>query len=660
MLSFALAEEFVASYAGKPVNWGFPAGGGNSLGELVFLRTYSRKKADGSKERWHETVERVVNGTYSIMKDYCYENGINWDEEKAQRSAKEMYDRIFQFKFTPPGRGLQMMGTPAVHERRNAGFLQNCGWCDTSDLPKSMRFLMEASAHGVGVGFNTNGGNLLVVKPNRTDETHIVDDSREGWAESVFKILKAFTDPLATLPRFDYSQIRPKGAPISSFASEAPGPEPLIDLNERLDAYLSARIGQKLGPTGVVDIANLVGRAVVAGGSRRSAEIALSDPSEEYLDLKDYGKNPQRSAWGWASNNSIFAEVGMDYTELAKRAQVNGEPGLFYPWIARDYGRLIDEPNYKEGPDSSVYKRKLGINPCGEQILHDMELCTLVETFPNNHEDLEDYLRTLKFAYLYGKTVTLLPVPWAESRKVMERNRRIGTSMSGIVQLVHRIGVDKLKVWADEGYREIQRWDRVYSDWLRIPLSIKTTSVKPSGTTSLLCGATPGVHYPTHRSYIRRMIVEDGSPLARACEEAGYPVEPSKFTPNSVVIEFPVSGPDVPTESEVSMWDKAQLAATMSEWWADNSVSCTITFDPATEGPELGKLMEAFEGRWKSVSFLPMHPTGAYDQLPYEAMEESVIRERQNNTIKLSDLYTSGTDADLEAEKYCSTDHCVI
>ena len=189
--------------------------------------------------------------------------------------------------------------------------------------------------------------------------------------------------------------------------------------------------------TDIVDVQNLIGKCVVSGNVRRSAEIALGSPDdEEFLALKDWTVNPARmgiDGWGHLSNNSVIAESGSDLGFLAEQITVNGEPGIMWLDIAQKYGRLTDPPDGKE-------YRTRGINPCGEQPLEHMELCTLVETFPSNCIDMQDYLRTLKFAYLYGKTVTLLMTRWPETNEVMIRNRRIGTSMTGIAQFAETNG----------------------------------------------------------------------------------------------------------------------------------------------------------------------------------------------------------------------------
>lgn len=122
-LSFRLADEFVSTYKEKQVPWGYKDAAGNSVGEVTFLRTYSRLKEDGTKETWVDVCERVINGMYSLQKDHCKSNRLPWNDSRAQASAKEAFDRLFHLKWTPPGRGLWVMGTPLVNEQKT---LQLC------------------------------------------------------------------------------------------------------------------------------------------------------------------------------------------------------------------------------------------------------------------------------------------------------------------------------------------------------------------------------------------------------------------------------------------------------------------------------------------------------------------------------------------------------
>src|SRR5690606_30856864 len=133
-LSFKLTDKFVSQYTDREVHWGYTDAAGNSVGEITFLRTYSRIKEDVRKETCVDVCCRVIEGMFSIQKDYVKANRVPWNDAKAQRSAKDAFDRMFHFKWTPPGRGLWMMGTPLVNEQKNSAALQNCAFVSTGDM----------------------------------------------------------------------------------------------------------------------------------------------------------------------------------------------------------------------------------------------------------------------------------------------------------------------------------------------------------------------------------------------------------------------------------------------------------------------------------------------------------------------------------------------
>ena len=353
----------------------------------------------------------------------------------------------------------------------------------------------------------------------------------------------------------------------------------------------------------------------------------------------------------WASNNSVFARVGMDYRDVAEQISVNGEPGLMWLDNMRDYGRMID------GRQPGIDGRVMGANPCLEQSLESYELCCLVETFPSNHDTADEYMRTLKFAYLYAKTVTLLPTHHARTNAVMLRNRRIGLSQSGIVQAFSKFGRRTvLQDFCDAGYNEIRRWDNIYAEWLCIQPSIKVTSVKPSGTVSLVAGVTPGIHYPEAGSYWRRVRIAKDSVLARILREAGYHIEPMiGDEERTVVVKFAVSDERVKPVGDISIWEQVQNVVDYQRYWADNQVSCTIKFKNG-EGNQIHRVLECYEGQLKGVSFLPLSEHG-YAQAPYEACTAEEVA-AYNASVGITD-YSSYID-DAVGSKYCDGDKCEI
>ena len=336
-----------------------------------------------------------------------------------------------------------------VHQKNLAAALNNCAFVSTEDIDKDLtlpfEFLMDATMLGVGVGFDCKGAGKLTILvgikawrdaqgPDRNQEqVYVIEDSREGWVHSVGALLQSYFGSEGTLLptlRFDYSHIRKAGEVLKTYGGKSSGPGPLMELHKALSACLDKEVGQKLSSTVITDVFNLIGKCVIGIGNIRAAEIAFGEEGDEaFLDLKDYEKNPHRAAYGWTSNNSVFARIGMDYTKIAEHITKSGEPGLAWLENMRHYGRMGDPRNDKD------IKVKGG-NPCLEQSLESYELCCLVETFPDHHASLEEFKRTLKFAYLYAKTVTLGRTHWAQTNRVMLRNRRIGCSVSGVAQFL--------------------------------------------------------------------------------------------------------------------------------------------------------------------------------------------------------------------------------
>jgi ribonucleoside-triphosphate reductase (thioredoxin) len=670
MFSFKLAEEFVTPYKSLKAPFGYQDAAGNSVGEITFLRTYSRLKADGTKETWVDVCERVINGMYSLQKDHAKTNRLPWSDAKAAASAKEAFDRLWNLKWTPPGRGLWVMGTPLVNEKRNSAALQNCAFVSTGSMTKTdpakpFAFLMEASMLGVGVGFDDKGADkdFTIYKPQE-GEIYVIPDTREGWVESTATLINSYLRSDSKRPRFDYAEIRKAGEPIKTFGGTAAGPEPLIKLHNYIDGIFKERAGEKLTRIDIADIGNLIGVCVVSGNVRRSAELLIGRiDDEDFLNLKNAEKFPERNSydpskpgWAWMSNNSVSVNVGDNLDNIIDGIAHNGEPGVVWMDISKQYGRLIDPINNKDW-------RIAGYNPCAEQSLESFECCTLVETYLNRHEDMEDFKRTLKFAYLYAKTVTLIPTHWEETNAIMQRNRRIGTSVSGVANFADRKGLPTLRQWMDEGYKVIKTYDTTYSEWLGIRESIKMTTVKPSGTVSILAGESPGVHWTVGGEYFNRAIrFANSDPMLPLFKMANYRVEPASESPNTTsVVFFPIKSNARRSEKDVSIYEKMALAATAQRYWSDNSVSVTISFNPETEASAIGTALHMYDGQLKTVSFLPsgnaVYPQMPYTQITAEEYEADGVMKLF--PIDLSGVY-AGMAADAIGEAYCTTDACEV
>lgn len=647
---FKLADKFIEQYRGKQPQWG-------PLGYISFKRTYARPVPEdgGRTEEYWEAVRRVVEGCYTIQLNHCASLKLPWKRDKAQRSAQEMFRLMWGFKFLPPGRGLWMMGTDYVYERGSAA-LNNCAFVSTdeidTDFAEPFCFLMDMSMLGVGVAFDTKGaGKVTLRDPQRGEYTHVVEDSKEGWADLIRVILDSFVGRAKHPAHIDYGKIRPMGAVIRTFGGIAPGPGPLIECIENIKKILTPRAGHLISSTDITDLMNVIGKCVVSGGVRRTAELALGSPEDaEYLQLKDPKLHGDKlTAWRWASNNSIGAYEGMDYHAVGAQTAKNGEPGYFWQENARAYGRLKDPADYADA-------KVAGTNPCAEQSLESYEICNLVETFPSRHSSLEEYKRTLKFAYLYAKTVTLIPTHNERTNAIMLRNRRIGLSQSGIIESFEKLGRREHFRWCDEGYKYVRQLDKIYAGWLCVPESVKKTSVKPSGTVSLLPGVTPGIHYAHSQYYWRTIRIDKTSPLIEPIRRAGYRIEESVYGDNTWIVYFPVRTEHFHRAKEdVSVWEQVENVAQMQYYWADNQVSATITFK-AEEAGDIPYILELYETRLKSISFLPLKDH-TYAQAPYQAISKEVY-EQAMARLKPLDFQLINTD---EAQDlFCDGDRCEL
>lgn len=698
-ITFTLRKEFKEQLGSKVVNWGY-----GGLSEFTFYRTYSRKKQDGKLETWAECVTRVIEGMFSILKTHAITSHLPWNEKRAHKLAEEAAERLFTFKWTPPGRGLWMMGTDYVWDR-GAMALYNCTYASTenidAEMSKPFAYIMDTMMCGVGSGYDTLGaGKVLINKPEGDAELIVVEDTREGWVEAISCLIDSYFEEGSAPVEIDTSLVRPYGEDIKGFGGVASGPEPLIQGFNGIKEILDARDGELITSTDIVSIMGVIGKVVVAGNVRRSALIALGNTDDvDYVTLKNWDKNPvgmgmqapaemseesqedydaynsfdtpweeksaiakkyQDKKWSWklggylwASNNSLYARSGMDYTPYVDSIAQNGEPGFFWLDTARNYGRL------KDGIKTDDLLAK-GCNPCSEIQLESYEVCNLNENYPANHEDYWDFQRTLKFSYLYSKAVTLLPTHWSDTNAIIAKNRRIGSSISGIQEAFIKTGRKDFLTWLDDAYEYLAYLDKKYSDWLGIPQSIRRTAVKPSGTVSLLAGALPGIHHTESSSYYRTVRLAANSPIVDILRKANYRIEPSATDPvRTLVVYFPIIvDKNLPNKKDVSIWQQFKDVADLQKVWADNMVSVTVTFNKS-EVSQIPHCLSAFDTELKSVSLLPYAEHG-YVQAPYIAAPRDEVLKYDAHLLPLdfSGLTSEGENA--ESNKFCTNDSCTI
>lgn len=643
---FALNPIFKNAIRRKTPNFGF-----GLLGAVVYYRTYSRIQADGSQEQWADTVIRVVEGTFSILKNWYLSHHLPWDEDRRQKEAASMADAIFEMRFLPPGRGLWAMGTDYVYER-GAMALQNCGAVEVVNLSDDASWAMDALMCGVGIGFGLSQNNQTFVKPTEPAKTYVVPDDREGWVESLRVLIESYEKGLSRV-NFDYSKIRPSGQPIKGFGGTASGPDPLTKLHERVRGYLDTHVeGNSTRTRLIADVMNSIGACVVAGNVRRSAEIALGSPyDEEFINLKNYEKYPERMEIGWMSNNTVVLSSTEDFKklpEVAELIRLNGEPGIMNLLNVQKYGRYGEEM-----PDTGWL-----CNPCAEQPLESYEVCCLVEVFPTRCKTKEEFFEALELAQLYAHAVSLLPTHSPRTNAVIARNHRIGESLSGIADWFDNVGATEVISMLRSGYKLIRATNKRLAKEAGIPESIRVTTVKPSGTVSQLAGVSPGMHYPAFSRYIRRVRVGENTPIVPLLKEAGVPWEPDVYSDNTLVFEFPVNQGKTRSQNEISMWAKGAMVATLQRHWSDNMVSNTITFNPKTEGHQIEDFLAFYAPFIKTLSLLPHTEEGAYAQMPYEGI---TLKEYEERAAKIKNIdWTTFGGSDGQDSRFCANDNCEV
>lgn len=751
-----LNEDFLTQYRNKQPKWGF-----GGLGYIVYLRTYSRKKADGTLERWDETVQRITEGNFEIEAKRLREIGKFTPQAHADltEEMERFYHLVFNLVMTPPGRGLWMSGTEYAER---VGDAENNCW-GVSMRPQSYTsgeaprvsfapvFTFDQAMKGGGVGINVqrkyvnqvpkveNALDLTIVcdSDHNDYESELIElgvsdefnpkgtlhvaDSREGWATALGKVLDAHYEGVTELV-IDISDIRPRGAAIKGFGGEASGPAPLVTMLQRVNTILNRRVNDYVTPTEWGDVVQLIGTCVVAGNVRRTALILIGDQHDkEFVESKNYSlpQNLEASQWRWASNNSVDIGVKTDrdtLRNLAVNIYYNGEPGYVSTELARNYGRIVD--GFSEDIDGEVEV----FNPCGEITLPNASPCNLFEINLPRIQQLIDagvegeslYFEAAYLATRYAYRITFRHYEWEATRDVVSRHRRLGVGITGITDWVllkfgqkaiigfdaegNAVFNDEVGQALDELYGEVRATNVEQAEQLDANPSIKVTTVKPSGTVSLLMGSSPGMHYHWSAYMIRRIRMSATAPLVPVLMECGYKIEPAvkgfnedgshKYDYNTVVVEFPTKAPtaehaEFQSAGDVPLREQAALQALLATYWSDNAVSATLSFRKAQakqtffeDGSvlldkfgnpqltvdkreeddiidEITDLLDRYKGVIKSTSLLP-YATDTYPQMPYE----SITEERYHAMVaKLTAKPWELIDGDVKAEDEDTTDY---
>ena len=618
------------------------------VGYPTFKRTYSRPLKNGKTEEWEDTVERVIEACNKQLK--C---GFSTQE---QDGIREM---MLNLKGTVAGRFLWQLGTKTV-DRLGLPSLQNCAFTVVDSPVRPFTWAFEMLMLGSGVGFNIQREHVYQlpkvkrkVKVTRLDENDadfIVPDSREGWVELLDRVLRASFETGSSFT-FATHLIRGKGSAIKGFGGTASGPEDLVWGMLEINRILNERSGKRLRPIDCLDIMNIIGKIVVAGNVRRSAQIAIGDHDDlEYLRAKrwDLGGIPN---WRAMSNNSVACE---DITTLPDEFwegyKGNGEPyGLINLASSRIQGRT-GETQY---PDPDV----MGYNPCAEQSLANFETCCLAEIYLPNIESKDELKKVATLLYRINKHSLAIPCAVKETEDIVHANMRMGIGVTGYLQ-----ATDEQRSWLSDVYVHLRAYDKEYSSHHDFPESIKITTVKPSGTLSLLAGVTPGAHPGYSQYYIRRIRMAADSELASVARNNGYFVEyvrnfDGTEDHSTVVVEFPCQFPaGTMFADDMTAIDQLNVIRKLQAEWSDNSVSVTIYYRKE-ELDAIKAWLAVNYVNTKSVSFL-LHSDHGFDQAPLEEITEARYLEMKEKVTPITSLDSLNMD-DIDIAD-CDTGACPV
>ena len=631
----------------KAIPWG-------PVGYITYKRTYARRldelSISSKTEELPDTVERELLGI---------ENQLNLHLTVAE---KQFYRFMrLNLKGSVAGRFMWQLGTKTV-ESLGLLSLQNCAHVVVDKPVRPFTWAMDALMLGCGVGFNIQREyvyelpkpkkNVRIERKDTKDADFIVPDSREGWVELLEKTLESH---FIYGESFYYSTvcIRPKGSPIKGFGGVASGPNELCWGIEQISKILQGRVGKKVRPIDCLDIMNIIGAIVVAGNVRRSAQIALGDMDDlQFLNAKrwDLGNIP---SWRAMSNNSVICN---DFNKLPEQFwqgyHGNGEPyGLVNLKLAKTVGRT-GETQY---PDPSV----CGFNPCSEQSLGNFETCCLAEVYLPNIDSYDELIKVAKMLYRINKHSLNLKCHHQETAKIVHKNMRMGIGITGYLQCD-----EEKKKWLKKAYKELRDYDKSYSKMHEFPISVKITTIKPSGTLSLLAGTTSGCHPAYSQFYIRRIRMASNLPLASVCRNNGYAVEYQKNFDgtedrNTMVVSFPCKYPDgVVLAKDMTAVSQLEVVKRLQSEWSDNAVSCTVYYKKEELEEIKTWLSKNYNDNMKACSFL-LHQGHGFVQAPLEEITQEQYEAMIKN-CKPVDCIDAIDEKDISDSDECIGGMCPV
>ena len=608
------------------------------LSDITTYLKYAKYNPEKQRrEVWSELVDR--NKSMHLKKFPQLSEEIEW-------AYKFVYDK----KVLPSMRSMQFAGKPI--EINNTRVF-NCSYLPIDDLA-SFSEIMFLLLSGCGVGYSVQQHHIEklpeVRKPLKS-KRYLVGDSIEGWADAVKVLMKAYLRGGAA-PAFDFRDIRPKGAELITVGGKAPGPEPLKIALTHVQAILDRKQdGQKLSSLECHDIICHLADAVLSGGIRRAALISLFNLDDEEMLTCKFGnwweENPQR---GRANNSAMLLRSKIEkdtFLELWKKIELSnsGEPGFLFS-------------NDKDA----------GTNPCAEINLKPNQFCNLCEINASDIETQEEYNNRAKAASFIGTLQAsytdfhYLRDVW---KKTTEKEALLGIGMTGIASgAVFKLNIkEAAKVAVDENER--------VAKILGINKAARVTTVKPSGTTSLVLGTSSGIHAWHDDFYFRRIRLGKNEALYTYLS-INHPemLEDDFFKPNlQSIVSVPQRAPEGSITRSESAMDMLERIKTINKNWIKpghrkganmHNVSATVTLKQ-DEWFAVGEWLYENKEYFTALSVLP-EDLGTYKQAPFETITEEQFNEavKSLNQIDLSKVIEMDDNTALMDQAACAGGACEI
>lgn len=591
----------------------------NPLAEFVYYRSYSRWiPEEGRRETWIETVTRYM----SFMKE-------NLGDRLQPEEYEEIQQAVLRQEVMP---SMRLMWSAGKAARKTNVCAYNCSFIAPTSF-SDLAEIMYLSMCGTGVGFSVESQTVQqfpIVKrrqPRRGKvPVRVIEDSKEGWCDAFKLGLETWYGGGDV--EFDYSRLRPAGAPLATMGGKSSGPEPLRALLDFSRAKIFERQGKRLTNLDIHDIICKIGEVVVSGGVRRSALISLSDLDDR--DMREaktgqfYLTNPQRSM---ANNSAVYNEkpTASEFLEewLALAKSGSGERGIFN---RGGLARQLPSRRWKVFQD---YAWNSGTNPCGEIVLRSKQFCNLTEAVARVGDTLEILLRKIRLAAILGtyqSTLTHFPYLSREWKKNCEAERLLGVSLTGQWDCPEVRKAETLAALREEAIRV----NKIYAKRFGINQSTCVTCVKPSGTVSQLVDAASGMHPRHSRFYIRRIRISATDKLFQMLKDQKFPYHPevgqAESSATTYVLEFPVKAPGGSVfRNDLSAIQQLEYWKTVKQNFTEHNPSVTISVG----ADEWVGVANWLYGNWEmlgGLSFLPREDH-VYQLAPFEEITEKRYQE---------------------------------